>query len=179
MRKLQMRQKISYIAPIIVILLSLGFLGFFLISSPKERHRILIIQSYESTCLTSQALTAEIIKDFKEAGLIPEVRYFYLDCESYLNDPEIKHMSHLIDSVTADGWKPEVILVNDDQATYSLLMSGHKLTHSTPIVFAGVNFPNKSLLKKYPNVTGFKDSIDILTNLRFIKEFRKSAKGLY
>lgn len=37
-----------------------------------------------------------------------------------------------------------------------------------PIVFAGVNYPNWSLLKKYPNVTGLHDKQDFIKNIEFI-----------
>jgi signal transduction histidine kinase len=158
-----------------VTLVVLGYTLF----TPKRPHRVLIIQSYEETCRSAQALTAEIIKDLKKENIRPDVKCLYLDCESFLEKAEIKRMSHLLDSISAGGWKPEVILVNDDQATYSLLKSRHSLTHTTPIVFAGVNFPNWKLIKEFPNVTGWEDRIDILNNLLFIKRIRKSPRGLY
>lgn len=170
-----MRRKVIYITILIIALLVC--LVIFLTSKPT--HRILIIQSYESTCKTSQALTSQIIKDFEDKGIQPDVRCCYLDCESFLDTAEVSWMNHLLDSVSADGWKPEVILVNEDQGTYSLLKTGHKLTRNTPIVFAGVNFPNWAQLKNFHNVTGFQDTIDILSNLLFIKHFRKSPQGLY
>lgn len=80
-------------------------------------------------------------------------------------------MAHMLNSIAA--WKPEIILVNDDQATYSLLMTGHPLLKTIPIVFAGVNYPNWELLQRYPNATGFHDKIDLLANLHFIQEITK------
>lgn len=64
--------------------------------------------------------------------------------------------------------KPDIILVNDDQACYSLLACGHPYLKEIPIVFAGVNYPNWSLLKKYPNVTGLHDKQDFIKNIEFI-----------
>lgn len=57
-------------------------------------------------------------------------------------------------------WKPEIILVNDDQTTYSLLKSHNPILKEIPIVFSGVNYPNWELIKQYDNVTGFEDKID-------------------
>ncbi len=74
-------------------------------------------------------------------------------------------MYHLLDSVS-DGWKPEIILVNDDQAAYSLFKCCHPLVTEIPVVFGGVNYPNWELLKEYPNVTGFHDRIDLMKNIR-------------
>lgn len=170
-----MRKRTVYIVIIIILLSVVGF--HFLI--PQRNHRILIIQSYEATCKSAQALTQYIIKDLKKSDANPDIRFFYLDCESFLEKQEIHRMYHLLDSISSDGWKPEVILVNDDPATYSLLKTNHPFTHTTPIVFAGVNFPNWKLIKQFPNVTGFHDSIDIIKNFLFIRDIPKTQPGLF
>jgi len=94
-----------------------------------------------------------------------DIRIVYLDCESFQEEPELKYMYHLLDSVS-DGWEPEVILVNDDQAAYSLFKCCHPLVKEIPVVFGGVNYPNWELLKEYPNVTGFHDRMDLMKNIR-------------
>lgn len=96
----------------------------------------------------------------------PKIHTFYLDCEQYLDSAEIARMYNYIDSIKEI--KPDIILVNDDQACYSLLACGHPYLKEIPIVFAGVNYPNWSLLKKYPNVTGLHDKQDFIKNIEFI-----------
>ena len=39
-------------------------------------------------------------------------------------------------------WDPDIILSNDDQATYTLMACNHPLGKNKPVVFSGVNFPN-------------------------------------
>ena len=94
-----------------------------------------------------------------------DIRIVYLDCEAFQEEPELKYMYHLLDSVS-DGWEPEIILVNDDQAAYSLFKCCHPLAKEIPVVFGGVNYPNWELLKEYPNVTGFHDRMDLMKNIR-------------
>lgn len=96
----------------------------------------------------------------------PKIHTFYLDCEQYLDSAEIARMYNYIDSIKEI--KPDIILVNDDQACYSLLACGHPYLKEIPIVFAGVNYPNWSLLKKYPNLTGLHDKQDFIKNIEFI-----------
>lgn len=93
-----------------------------------------------------------------------DIRIVYLDCEAYQEEPELKYMYQLLDSASK-GWKPEIILVNDDQAAYSLFKCHHPLVKEVPIVFGGVNYPNWELLKEYPNATGFHDRMDIMKNI--------------
>ena len=99
-----------------------------------------------------------IAEQFEKEKIDADIRTVYLDCESYWEEPELERMRFLVDSVSRD-WRPEVILVNEDQATYSLMKCGVQLGKEVPVVFGGVNYPNWGLLKRHPNVTGFHDKI--------------------
>lgn len=143
------------------------FLFFFVLNScsDREERRILIVHSYEESYVGYPDFNRLIDKEFRRNGVNADIRIVYLDCESFQEEPELKYMYHLLDSVS-DGWEPEVILVNDDQAAYSLFKCFHPLVKEIPVVFGGVNYPNWELLKEYPNVTGFHDRMDLMKNIR-------------
>ena len=143
------------------------FLFFFVLNScsDREERRILIVHSYEESYVGYPDFNRLIDKEFRRNGVNADIRIVYLDCESFQEEPELKYMYHLLDSVS-DGWEPEVILVNDDQAAYSQFKCCHPLAKEIPVVFGGVNYPNWELLKEYPNVTGFHDRIDLMKNIR-------------
>ncbi len=143
------------------------FLFFFVLSScsNREERRILIVHSYEESYVGYPDFNRLIDKEFRRNGVDADIRIVYLDCEAFQEEPELKYMYHLLDSVS-DGWEPEVILVNDDQAAYSLFKCCHPLAKEIPVVFGGVNYPNWELLKEYPNVTGFHDRMDLMKNIR-------------
>lgn len=143
------------------------FLFFFVLSScsNREERRILIVHSYEESYVGYPDFNRLIDKEFRRNGVNADIRIVYLDCEAFQEEPELKYMYHLLDSVS-DGWEPEVILVNDDQAAYSLFKCCHPLVKEIPVVFGGVNYPNWELLKEYPNVTGFHDRMDLMKNIR-------------
>lgn len=143
------------------------FLFFFVLNScsDREERRILIVHSYEESYVGYPDFNRLIDKEFRRNGVDADIRIVYLDCEAFQEEPELKYMYHLLDSVS-DGWEPEILLVNDDQAAYSLFKCRHPLVKETPVVFGGVNYPNWELLKEYPNVTGFHDRIDLMKNIR-------------
>ena len=145
----------------------MAFSVFFVLNScsDREERRILIVHSYEESYVGYPDFNRLIDKEFRRNGVDADIRIVYLDCESFQEEPELKYMYHLLDSVS-DGWEPEVILVNDDQAAYSLFKCCHPLVTEIPVVFGGVNYPNWELLKEYPNVTGFHDRIDLMKNIR-------------
>ena len=143
------------------------FLFFFVLNScsDREERRILIVHSYEESYVGYPDFNRLIDKEFRRNGVDADIRIVYLDCEAFQEEPELKYMYHLLDSVS-DGWEPEIILVNDDQAAYSLFKCCHPLAKEIPVVFGGVNYPNWELLKEYPNVTGFHDRMDLMKNIR-------------
>lgn len=143
------------------------FLFFFVLNScsNREERRILIVHSYEESYVGYPDFNRLIDKEFRRNGVDADIRIVYLDCEAFQEEPELKYMYHLLDSVS-DGWEPEIILVNDDQAAYSLFKCCHPLAKEIPVVFGGVNYPNWELLKEYPNVTGFHDRMDLMKNIR-------------
>lgn len=145
----------------------MDFSVFFVLNScsDREERRILIVHSYEESYVGYPDFNRLIDKEFRRNGVNADIRIVYLDCEAFQEEPELKYMYHLLDSVS-DGWEPEVILVNDDQAAYSLFKCCHPLAKEIPVVFGGVNYPNWELLKEYPNVTGFHDRMDLMKNIR-------------
>lgn len=160
-----------------LFLLFLPFLFILGSCSDKEKRRILVIHSYEESYVGYPDLNKCIKKEFGKNNIDDDIRTVYLDCESYQEKEELEYMRFLLDSVSADGWKPEIILVNDDQGTYSLLKSRHRLAGEVPIVFAGVSHPNWDLLEEYPNVTGHHDRMDIMENIRLaIKLFGQEVE---
>ena len=161
----------------IVSLLLILLIGLDGCSETAER-RVLLVQSYEETYAGYSDFYEMLVKEFEKEGIRTDIRTIYLDCESYLQKQELKRMYSLLDSVSS-GWQPDIILVNEDQATYSLLQCGAPLVSKVPVVFAGVNYPNWELLKKHPNVTGLHDKIDYLKNVEVAKELLGDTVNLF
>lgn len=153
---------------IFLILITLPLLLFvYSCKTPtKERKRIVLIHSFEEGRENYAVFNEELIKELDKQQINADIHTFYLNCERYLDKDERERMYNYIDSI--QDIKPDIILVNDDQATYSLLGCEHPLIKKTPIVFAGVNYPNWNLIKQHPNVTGWYDKQDFVKNIEFI-----------
>uniref|UniRef100_UPI0024306182 sensor histidine kinase n=1 Tax=Parabacteroides goldsteinii TaxID=328812 RepID=UPI0024306182 len=105
------------------------------------------------------------------------IKTFYLDCERYNEKEENERMFHYLDSIR--NWDPDIILSNDDQATYTLMACNHPLGKNKPVVFSGVNFPNWDLLEQHPNVTGFWDKPNYLKTIELIEKLYGPSKILF
>lgn len=129
-------------------------------SDTEKKHSVIVILSYEPEYNGYSGIEKKIKHEFECSKINTDIHFFYLDCESFQDPDELKRMYSFLDTIQSRN--PETILVFDDQATYSLLACQHSLTKKVPIVFAGVNFPNWNLIKKYPNVTGFWDKPEFM-----------------
>ncbi len=130
--------------------------------------RIAVIESYSADYIGYQDHGQKLAQLFRQNGIEADIHTFYLDCESYLDAEERARMFGYLDSLALS--KPDIILVNDDQATYSLLACGHPLTRQLPIVFAGVNYPNRPLLQQFDNVTGFEDKPEFMKTCSMVEK---------
>lgn len=138
--------------------------------SRESPRKVLVIHSFEPEYIGyqgAQGMDSQIAKAFSQHDIQADIRTFYLDCDTYLAKEEGKRMYQFMDSIAK--WKPEIILVDDDQATYSLMACNHPFVKQVPVIFSGVNFPNWDLLKQYPNVTGFWDKPEFLKTVKMIE----------
>ncbi len=133
----------------------------------KEQMNLLIIHSFDSSVADYPTFNKLVAENLKEKKISVNTQIFYLDCDAYDRDDEIKRIYNYLDTISV---KPDILLVSDDQATYSLLSSKHPILRTIPIVFSGVNFPNWDLLKTYPNVTGIWDNPDYEKNVQMIEK---------
>lgn len=172
-------QRISQhiVSLILVCLFTLQTGEVYATSAVKSNSKILVIHSYASDYPAYPGFNKMLADNLKKEGINGEIRTFYLDCEQYLEKEEIERMYNYIDTI--QKWKPDVIMVNEDQGTYSLLASGHPFLQTVPIVFTGVNFPNKQVLKHYPNVTGLWDKPDYLKTADMIERMLGKTRIRY
>ena len=97
-----------------IFLVSLLALG----CQEKEEKKVVLIHSFEQKKDTYPIFNETLKRTFDKQKVNPEIHTFYLDCEQYLDSAEIARMYNYIDSIKEI--KPDIILVNDDQACYSL-----------------------------------------------------------
>ena len=143
----------------------------------KDNYRILVNHSYEPNYPVYPHFNKLIAENLKKEKIKAELKFFYLDCEQFVKDEELDRVYHFIDSIQV--WKPDLIILNEDQATYSTLACYHPFLKTIPIIFSGVNFPNWETLQDYSNVTGFWDKPDYVENAEMIERLLGRSRILF
>lgn len=145
--------------------------------SGKEPYKVLILHSYTESLSVYTKFGDMVESLLKEKNIEIESRTFFLDCEKYAKVEEETRMFNYLEDL--GDWTPDIILVNDDQATYTLMVCGHPMRLKVPVVFSGVNFPDWEKLKELPNFTGLWDKPDYMTNIRLIEKLYGKSNILF
>lgn len=138
------------------------------------RYKIALVHSYEAG-YPDAGRTREMLSDaLARHGISCDFREYFLDCDDLLSAKEEERCSDFIDDFTR--WGARLVAVLDDQALYSLMACGNPRLHDLPVVFGGVNYPNRKLLERYPNVTGYADAPDYLNTIRMVERIMGKSR---
>ena len=162
---------------LLFLLISLGTGRNMEAATGNTPYKVLILQSYTEDLITYSQFGDMIAGKLEKKDIQTNIKTFYLDCERYNEKEENERMFHYLDSI--QSWDPDIILSNDDQATYTLMACNHPLGKNKPVVFSGVNFPNWDLLEQHPNVTGFWDKPNYLKTIELIEKLYGPSKILF
>lgn len=162
---------------LLFLLISLGTGRNMEAATGNTPYKVLILQSYTEDLITYSQFGDMIAGKLEKKNIQTNIKTFYLDCERYNEKEENERMFHYLDSI--QSWDPDIILSNDDQATYTLMACNHPLGKNKPVVFSGVNFPNWDLLELHPNVTGFWDKPNYLKTIELIEKLYGPSKILF
>ena len=162
---------------LLYLLISLGTGRNMEAATGNTPYKVLILQSYTEDLITYSQFGDMIAGKLEKKNIQTNIKTFYLDCERYNEKEENERMFHYLDSIR--NWDPDIILSNDDQATYTLMACNHPLGKNKPVVFSGVNFPNWDLLEQHPNVTGFWDKPNYLKTIELIEKLYGPSKILF
>lgn len=152
---------------ILLIFLITLFMGHPFCAHASPPYKIALIHSYQEGYSGANEINLLLAQGLRNNNVDFEWKIFYLDCERYDNTEEEKRISHFADSIRQ--WKADLIAVLDDQATYSLMACRNPYIEQIPVVFSGVNYPNRKLLAQYPNVTGYVDKPDYYATCQMIE----------
>lgn len=145
----------------ILFFLFFFFLVFILRGRKEEqKSHILVIHSYNENCGWKDELNKGIEECLSDHHISAQVRTFYLDSEKLRAQQELDTLTNLLGQYKNSPL--DLIVVCDDQATFSLLETKHPLTYKVPVVFCGVDYVNQKLLGRHTNVTGFTASPDFV-----------------
>ncbi|MGN0280887.1 MAG: ATP-binding protein [Prevotella sp.] len=159
-------KKISRFTGIIAALLALVGIIFCTTFACKKvpRYHVHVIFSQENGDASYDDMREAFEDQFDKLGDKVSLSYSYLCCERWDHDHEVAEAKRIL-TKEVDQNNTDLIITIGDQASYSVMVTGTDIVKTLPVVFGGVLYPNQKLLDKFPNYTGFRDSIDVVANI--------------
>jgi len=139
---------------------------------------VLILNSYHPQYKWTQQLTEGIIKTLSQKVEPENIHIEYMDGRRFSDDREYLRRIKGLMSHKYRHYKIDLIISTDDYAFQFLRKEQQDLFPKTPVVFAGVNFFKKSLLKDLPLFTGVEEGTSIKENIELIKNLYPKYKEI-
>ena len=154
--------------PLLFLLISLALAAiaasWWSISRAHEEKHILVVFSHDPQMHGYKEIEEAIRRNFSSHRIPAEFTISYLQAENYGHDEEIRQCKRILREARE---KKEVDLIINigDEANYSMMYADSVFMHQVPVVFGGVLFPNQGAMKSHPNMTGYRDSVDVVRNI--------------
>ncbi|HOV13452.1 MAG TPA: ABC transporter substrate binding protein [Spirochaetota bacterium] len=145
-------------------------LAFQLFSQKYNGKKILYIDSYHEGYEWSDGITNGIKSSLKDTGITLEV--FRMDTKRNGSE-ELKKQSALNAKQKIEQFKPDVVIVSDDNATKYVLAEYYK-NSTLPCIFCGVNFDASVYGFPTKNITGM---VEMEMMAQIIQNLKDYAKG--
>ncbi len=133
--------------------------------------RVLVVNSYHKGYAWSDGIEAAISAKLKEH---PEIEFEFHRMDTKRNSTEaLKKAAALEAKNNMESWKPDVVIVSDDNASKYLIVPYYK-NADLPVVFCGVNWDAAHYGYPFENATGM---VEIALMDELIKTLRTYSKG--
>ncbi|MCG8472861.1 MAG: PAS domain S-box protein [Desulfobacterales bacterium] len=142
-----------------------------------QKTNIFYINSYESGYTWSDNILEGIHSIFTQSGLTYDLQIEYMDSKKYPG-PEMERHLLAIYRTKLSYFRPDVILVSDNNAFRFAIDHRNELFKGIPIVFCGVNDFSPELLKGEPQVTGVAEAVDISGNINIALKLHPSRNRI-
>lgn len=165
--------------PSVKMLLRIIFLLFCLFGQASalqavRQYKIALVHSYERNYHDAERYRELLKKELASHKISFTIHEYFLDCEEFDYDLELRRASYFIDEI--DKWGADLVAVFNNQAVFSLLKCDNPKLHRLPVVFSGVYCPDEELLRQYPNVTGYVDIPNYLPTIQMIEQLMGASR---
>ena len=145
-----------------IALLSIISCRFGVNSRKGPDYTVLVLHSYNDMGQEGSYFRSYMEERFRHHGINADIRHIYLDL-IHKEDPFMDGDGNDLFVETILGYKPDVLLINDDLAFHYVLEKEDILLKTIPSVFAGVS-ASTFQHQDYPLLTGWRDPVDLAAN---------------
>ena len=156
---IRLTRKLIYLIAIAVAVVAMAF-GVYACQNDNTKKIVVIFSQHERVhCYGDFRESLE--KALKKKHINAHLSYFYLDCEKWSHNEEVDEARRILSKASSNGF-PDMVMTIGDELTYSVMTTRDSMIRTVPVVFGAVAFPNEGMLRRNPNLVGYKDSTNIV-----------------
>ena len=144
------------------------------LGASPSRVRILVLNSYHIGMTWEDDLNAGIMAELRQSGMEFDIFIEYMDTKRLPKEHLFPHLAALYAAKYTTA--PDIILAVDDNAVDFVLQYRDALFRNVPVVFGGVNRPDKIKRAQAPDFTGLIETVDIRGTLNLILKLHPKLK---
>ena len=163
----RLKRRLLY-ASLFAIIVMVVAVPFIYSCAKATDYHVVVVFSHDKGHYNYRQMVDAFEKEFSKGDKTHKrvhLSYFYLFCERWGHDQEVIEAKKIIDEAQRDH-DIDLIVTVGDQASYSVAVCGHPAVHQVPMVFADVIYPNEKVIARHDNITGFRNDIDIVENIK-------------
>ncbi|OCW93764.1 hypothetical protein A9168_09940 [Macellibacteroides sp. HH-ZS] len=132
----------------------------------KTPFEVLVIHSFNKDDSWVDDLNRGIINALDDNDVDVNIREYYLSSELRTEEAKQAEIKRLLDSSQSKAL--DLIIVADDDSFYSFFATEHPLSHTKPVIFAGIDYVISDLIEKHShrNITGITNEPNFIQTYR-------------
>jgi len=161
-----------------MMLIAYGFMCAMQPAYADHGKKVLLINSYHPHYQWTDDITRGVV-DALASVVPPEDIYVeYMDARRHIDDTRLLDNFHNLIAYKYRKVNPALIIVSDDPALNYMLTQGRELFPDVPIVFSGINAPEKHNFDAVPDITGIVEGVEIDGNLQLMLQVLPNTKRI-
>ena len=124
-----------------------------MLSAAEKTYDILFIQSYTNRTPWHLQLIEGLQTGLEKGGVKANIVTEYLNADYWSFPSECVIMRRICERARQGGM--DMIVTAGDEAFFTLTHCGDSLPYQLPVVVSGIKYPDKALIERMPNVSGY------------------------
>lgn len=122
--------------------------------------QVLVINSYHPGLSWTDSIMDGIRETFSQSGLPIQLSAEYLDARRYVDPVRVRMIREVI-SAKLQALRPDIVIASDNAALDFVLAERDRLFKGVPVIFAGINHFEPSMISKYSGITGVAEDLSV------------------
>ena len=147
------------------------------VGSSGAGNQVLVINSYHPGLSWTDSIMDGIRETFSQSGLDVQLSAEYLDARRHV-EPGRARMIREVIAAKLKALRPDIVIASDNAALDFVLAERDRLFRGVPVIFAGINHFEPSMISKYSGITGVAEDLSVAETVALALTFHPETREI-